>query len=199
MKSFGFRECSQCGKKIEIFHKVRLERENCFCSKKCESEFRKSKILNGCCPICGKMFHVKPYHKKKCKNNYCSMECFIESKKESMKGENNHQFGLKGEKNASWKSNKKVTNYGYIKVRCIDHPFKDCDDMIFEHRLVAEKYLLNENNSIEINGKRYLKKEYIVHHKDGNRKNNNVDNLEIMLLSDHTKLHHKQRKLVSLN
>lgn len=63
--------------------------------------------------------------------------------------------------------------------------------MVFEHRLIAEKYLLNDENSIEINGKKYLKPEFIVHHKDMNKINNEVSNLQIMTLKEHTSLHLK--------
>ena len=51
-----------------------------------------------------------------------------------------------------------------------------------------------EENSIEINGKKYLKKEYTVHHKDMNRKNNKLSNLQVMTLKEHTSLHAKTRK-----
>ena len=49
---------------------------------------------------------------------------------------------------------------------------------IDEHRLVMEQYL-----------KRKLNKNEIVHHKDGDKSNNNIDNLEVMSLSDHSRLH----------
>ena len=106
-----------------------------------------------------------------------------------MKGENNHQFGLLGIKNSSWKSDERISFYGYKLIRCLNHPFVNCDGFVFEHRLVAEKYLLTEDNSIIIDEKRYLKKDYIVHHLDFNRKNNEVSNLKIMLRSDHAALH----------
>lgn len=106
-----------------------------------------------------------------------------------MKGTGNHQYGLKGKANASWKTDEKITNYGYRKIRVLDHPFRDCDDFVFEHRLVAEKYLLTEENSIEIDGKKYLKKEYDVHHIDENRLNNDPSNLLVLIKGDHKRLH----------
>lgn len=193
------KQCSNCNKEVEIRHKDRLKRKNIFCSKNCENNYKRSHkkegYLNCECPICKEKFHLKPYQLNNgSHNHYCSIECHRIAKKEYMKGNKNHQYGLKGSKNATWKSDKKVTNYGYIKVRCLNHPYKDSDDMVFEHRLVAEKYLLNEENSIEIDGKRYLKPEYIVHHKDMNKKNNKADNLEIMTLSEHCKLHKSLKK-----
>ena len=107
-----------------------------------------------------------------------------------MKGEGNHQYGLCGEKNASWRGGKALSNYGYIEVYCPDHPFGDRKSpRVFEHRLVAEKYLLTEENSIEIDGKRYLKPEYEVHHKDFCRTNNDVSNLVVLTKAEHNRLH----------
>lgn len=193
-------KCSNCGKDVEIRHKQRLKYKNIFCSIQCESLYRKKNreykegYFNCICPICNKKFHLKPYRLARSKNHYCSIECHQKAKKEYMKGNKNHQYGLKGNKNATWKSDRKITNYGYIKVRCLEHPFKDCDGFVFEHRLIAEKYLLNNENSIIINGKKYLSPHYIVHHKDFNKKNNNLSNLEVMTLQEHTSLHSKLRK-----
>lgn len=109
-----------------------------------------------------------------------------------MRGENNHQYGLKGYKNASWKSDTKISSYGYRLVRCLDHPMRNIDDFVFEHRLVAEAYLLTPETSIIIDGKSYLSPDYVVHHIDGDRLNNDVSNLRIMTLSEHCRLHRLQ-------
>lgn len=107
-----------------------------------------------------------------------------------MKGNGNHQYGLRGELNDSWKGGKKLTRYGYITVQCIGHPFSvGKGDYVLEHRLVSEKYLLNDENSIEINGKKYLKPEYVVHHKNHIRTDNRPENLEVMLKSKHSSIH----------
>lgn len=187
-KIICIKKCDNCGKDIEIRHKKRLDYKNIFCCKKCEGEFRKAQTLNNAiCPICGKEFHVKPRALNG--HNCCSVKCLSIWRKSNFSGKNNHQYGLKGSKNSSWKSDIKITNYGYIKIRVLDHPFRDVDDFVFEHRLVAEKYLLTDENSIEFNGKRYLRKDFVVHHKDFNKKNNNVDNLEIMERGQHSAFH----------
>ena len=201
----GIRFCTNCRKEIEIFHRRRLSLKNVYCSKECENEYKKKEreykegYLNCECPICKKLFHLKPYQIKKYKHNYCSKECFNESKKETMKGENNHQYGLKGKLNASWKSDEKISHYGYKQIRVLDHPFRNNEDFVMEHRLVAEKYLLNDENSIEVNGKKYLKPEYVVHHKDFNKLNNDVNNLEVMTLAEHTSLYAKTRNIKGVN
>lgn len=110
-----------------------------------------------------------------------------------MKGANNHQFGKRGSQNSSWKSDTKITNYGYRKIRSLDHPFKDCNGFVMEHRLIAEKYLLNDANSVTINGRKYLKPELEVHHINGNKTDNRVGNLIIMTKSEHMSLHDSLR------
>lgn len=141
------------------------------------------------CPVCKKKFHVKQFHKNRFKEHFCSKECQNIALASKFFGENNPQYGLKGSLNASWKSDEKINSYGYRLVRSFLHPFANCDGFVFEHRLVAEKYLLNDENSIEIDGKKYLRKDYDVHHKDQNKTNNDVSNLVVISKSDHKKLH----------
>ena len=148
-----------------------------------------AEYFNCTCAVCGKKFHDKPSHIKKCKNHYCSKKCHYEAKKQYMSGEGNHQYGLKGDKNSTWKSDRRLSRYGYIQVRDLDHPFRTKDDFILEHRLVAENYLLNDENSVEINGKRYLRKEYDVHHINFNRTDNRVENLMVLTKREHKQLH----------
>ena len=81
-----------------------------------------------------------------------------------------------------------------------DHPLSDKKGFILEHRLVAEQYLLTPETSIEIDGKQYLSPDFVVHHKDHDRLNNDPSNLAIMTASEHTKLHQKEireKKLAS--
>ena len=191
----GIRKCKNCGIDVEIYHKDRLQRINIFCSKKCEGQYIKSKTKLNCkCDVCGKYFHRKPSHITKTKHLTCSKKCNNELRKITYKGIGNPQYGLRGQLNASWKSDKRITSYGYVKIRKLEHPFKDCDGFVLEHRLVAEKYLLTDKNSITINGKRYLRPEYDVHHKDENKLNNSKDNLQIMTRSEHISYHSKKRK-----
>lgn len=183
--------CDNCGKTFDCKHKERLDREHHFCSKQCEGEYKKKNNKNLVpCVVCGKLHYVRPSAQKKIKyGSCCSMECMAVYRKTLYKGENNPNYGNRGEQNPIWKSDKKVNTYGYILVRTPDHPFANCDGFVLEHRLVAEQYLLTPENSIDINGKPYLKQGFVVHHIDGNRTNNNVDNLKVMTLQDHTSMH----------
>ena len=147
---------------------------------------------NVVCPICGKAFHLKPYRIKRAKVNYCSRECQTEARKHYMKGSGNHQYGLRGELNPTWAGGTKIEN-GYRMVQSIGHPFSvGRSEYVLEHRLVAEMYLLTNENSVTIDGRRYLSPNYVVHHKNKNRLDNRVENLEVMTLSEHQSLHNKE-------
>ncbi len=145
--------------------------------------------LNCVCAVCGKRFHRKPSHIAGYRKNYCSRECHYKDKHEYMSGEKNHQFGLKGSANASWKSDVKESRHGYTQIRCLDHPFADSEGFVLEHRLVAEQYLLTSENSVEIDGKKYLRKDFVVHHINFDRKDNRPENLRVMTSREHQMLH----------
>ena len=186
--------CAVCGK-IESVHPSRAK-TYVTCSRKCSVKLRKAPDDNCKCPVCGKLFHCKPsYLKRLIWEPCCSRTCNAILRKEKMSGENNHQYGLNRELNASFKSNKRVSTYGYILIYSPKHPFRNCDDAVLEHRLVAEKFLLTRDTRIAIEGNFYLKPELEVHHKDFNRQNNLPTNLEVLSKSSHMSLHHKLRKL----
>lgn len=152
----------------------------------------KTEGWNNCkCPVCGKEFHLKPFHLKRSKVHYCSQKCHYVAKKEYMAGEKNHQYGLRGKDNASWKSDVRTSKYGYIQVRAPEHPFCDKEGWMFEHRLVAEEHLLDVVNSVVINGKAYLRPDYQVHHKNFDRKDNRPENLMVLTHKEHKALHFK--------
>lgn len=186
-------QCENCGKDIEIRHKKRLDAKHICCSKKCMSELIKKNNQNYIpCIICGALFYCKPSHRVE-NGNCCSMECLSKHRQTIFLAENNPNYGNKGQLNPNWKSDEKISYYGYKLIRVLDHPFANCDGFIFEHRLVAEEYLLTEDTTVVIDGKKYLSPNYVVHHKDGDRLNNDVSNLEIMTLSEHQSLHNKEK------
>lgn len=183
-------KCDNCGKLFSVRRSAKQlkERKHFFCSNKCVGEFKKKQTKNNAiCAICGKPYHVKPRELRTTK--YCSKKCQNAARKIYMRGSGNHQYALKGSDNKSWKSDVRESSYGYTLIRKLDHPFCNGDGFVFEHRLVAEQYLLNNENSVEINGKKYLSPTYVVHHKDFNKQNNSVENLMVMTKRDHSKLH----------
>lgn len=133
--------------------------------------------------------YARPSHIKKTKRICCSIECSNHLRKEYMKGKQNHQYGLKGRDNPTYSGRETRIRDGYKSIRNYTHPFAQDNGWVLEHRLIAEKYLLDDINSVVINGQQYLSQEYVVHHKDLDKSNNMFDNLKVMTVSEHTKLH----------
>lgn len=78
------------------------------------------------------------------------------------------------------RSDRWVGQQGYVLVKAPEgHPSARVDGSILEHRLVMEEVL-----------GRYLKEHEIVHHKDGDPGNNNLDNLVVMDGRKGTKTRH---------
>lgn len=189
--------CQYCG---ELFrgYPSRSKYKHICCSKECtkkiiEQETKERHKPNATCPMCGKEFWAEPAQLKRFKEVCCSKECALKLRSKNMSGNKNHQYGLKGKDNPTWKSDEKIANYGYKQIRVLSHPFRNKKGYVFEHRLVAEKYLLNENNSVEIDGVLYLKPDLEVHHIDENRLNNDPNNLLVLTKSEHKSLHSKKR------
>jgi hypothetical protein len=70
----------------------------------------------------------------------------------------------------------KKGDYRYCIVR--NHPNRTSNDYVLLHRVIVE-------NNIG----RLLSSDEVVHHIDGNKLNNSIENLEILLKSDHNRLH----------
>lgn len=67
---------------------------------------------------------------------------------------------------------------GYKLVHVAGHPAAGTKGYVREHRLVAEKTL-----------GRVLTSDEVVHHKNGDKTDNRPDNLDVMTLADHSRLH----------
>ena len=177
-------KCEICGKEEYVTPSRAKTYKTCSvaCAAK-RSYIRQSKKVDKICPICGALFKVKPshYNKRVC----CSKKCDIERRKEMYLGENNPNYGNRGEKCPAWKGGRRISNYGYVLLRKPDHPNARPDGYILEHRYVMSQYL-----------GRPLRDDEIVHHKDGNRLNNDISNLELMTLSEHTTIHNKEKKII---
>jgi hypothetical protein len=93
---------------------------------------------------------------------------------------------LKGKKSARWHNGKSHTELGYILISKHDHPFAKKNGYVLEQRLVMENHL-----------GRYLKPEEIVHHRNGIKTDNRIENLELTNPSDHARKHNtKHRKCI---
>lgn len=116
--------------------------------------------------LCGKKIHIKPSKFKTRK--VCSQEC-------------HYKWNLKIlPHGANWGGGKYYSR-GYVKVFTPNHPNKDTRGYVTEHRLVMEKKL-----------KRFLTKKEIVHHINGIKNDNRLENLVLYSSqSEHVKEHLK--------
>ena len=187
--------CENCGKEAKIYTRKQLSAKHHFCSQKCFGEWQKRQNLNCTCPICGQKFHLKPSVLKKLKlKACCSKECNRKYRSLYMSGTGNHQYGLKGNQNASFKGQEIIRKNNCqhdIMTYQPDHPYANKSGRVKKHRLIVElNYQKFDSKYFTlIDGKYYLKKEYLVHHIDGNHDNNDLQNLRVVTAEEHRRLH----------
>lgn len=73
---------------------------------------------------------------------------------------------------------------GYRMILLKSHPGADRDGYVYEHRVVFEKHI-----------GRFLEKKEVIHHKNANRSDNRIENLELKSSqSEHMKEHYPKGK-----
>jgi len=125
-------------------------------------------MIKTICKYCGKSIDKYPCQIKK--YNFCCREHF--------------RLYLKvGQNNTNWKGGRRIDNFGYIKLWInADNPFfsmaSKYHNEILEHRLVMAKHL-----------GRCLESWEQVHHKNGIKTDNRIENLELIDNIQHSHFH----------
>lgn len=177
--------CRQCKTVFTISPSAVNESGN-FCNRRCYAEFQKSltgekanqwkggKRVSLTCAECNVVFEIKPglvYNRTTgVYRRFCSKDCW-------------HKARARGWENPNWKGGRSITDRGYVMVWAPHHP-KAIHNRVPEHRLVMEQ-----------NVGRILSADEVVHHIDGNRSNNAIENLQILSPSEHSRLHREQEKI----
>lgn len=110
---------------------------------------------------CGKTFTTRKKTQK-----FCGRTCWSKSRI--------------GSRAPNWKGGRRLNGNGYVLIYQPTHPVADRHGYIFEHRWVMEQKL-----------ERLLEQYEIVHHLDGNKQNNQPDNLVLTRHGIHEQTFHK--------
>jgi hypothetical protein len=121
------------------------------------------------CDNCGKEFKRKSSKVSPFKFNYCCHKCKNQGHSMELSGVNCHWFN----------GGKTISGGGYVYISLPDHPYKEVRGYVCEHRIVMEKHL-----------DRYLKPDEVIHHINGNKMDNRIENLRLFSSQSEHKKHH---------
>lgn len=173
VKKHYFKNCETCGKEIKVWNWQLKRKWGRYCSKKCagkrhrgETERHRRGTEKRYCKVCKAEFWVQQARIKKRQGIYCSKSC-------RAKDLTPEQEGIR---NWNWKGGKwfdKTNGYVFVwtpeKVKIGKKEPRIRHRYLPEHRLVMEKYLERKLNPWEF-----------IHHKNGIKNDNRLENLELM-------------------
>ena len=163
-------KCDCCCKDIELYQYELNTGTKHFCNKDCFHKQQKidcqaKKVPNCNCDYCGKAIYMIPVKLKRIKHHFCNNDCYVKWLPEN----------TKANKNPSWQGGRVKTDEGYIRIYMPEHP-NSSKQYVLEHRLVMEQKL-----------GRYLTKDELVHHLNGNKSDNHEENLVVTSKIKHEK------------
>jgi hypothetical protein len=106
---------------------------------------------------------------------------------------NHHNIKI-GTQAIHWKGGRTTNSQGYVLLYSPMHPYRNKQGYVREHRLAYEKYLTQLNKKIT-----YLPPSVEIDHIDGNRQNNNLNNLRIFTKKQHMSMHKLSGIIIPIN
>lgn len=121
--------------------------------------------MNKKCNTCKKIFHIPKCRKNTAK--YCSYKCLWLGNKKQLSGNNN----------SNWKGGRIKISSGYVIIKSPGH-YHNTRGYMLEHRYLMEKHI-----------GRTLKTSENIHHINGIKDDNRIENLIKLSHSEHNKIH----------
>jgi hypothetical protein len=91
-----------------------------------------------------------------------------------------HGNHSRGADHHRWNEGEKKSSHGYVKVRVgVDHPLADPNGYAYEHLVVWAA-----------SGRPLPSSDEVIHHKNGQKNDNRLSNLEVLKRYEHSKQHH---------
>ena len=163
------KKCIICKKEFKVYPDS-IHKGN-YCSRNCyyKGRWGEGRKITVKCLQCEKEFIKFKAQRKK----FCSLSCQFKWRSENFRGVNHPTY-------------KGRIKYGsrqqYWAIYTPLHPFADSKGYVFEHRLVMEKHI-----------KRFLTSKENIHHINGIKTDNRIENLELLINKIHSSKEIKKR------
>lgn len=156
------RACEWCGKEFVSYGKQ--PGSGRFCSQEHFNEWRRSKRIKRICEWCGREFDRPPSWETRQAARFCCREHEAASRiKRPLEREHNGKPAV-------------LDHMGYVRIYEPEHPRATKAGWVFEHRHLMEKEL-----------GRYLDRDEHVHHINGKKDDNRLENLVVLSHSEHSR------------
>jgi endogenous inhibitor of DNA gyrase (YacG/DUF329 family) len=162
--------CETCGAPVYATAKGRANGLGRFCSNACQAQWQVKDQVVKSCAYCGKEMRLKP---SQAVLQHCSVACAGEAR--------TARAGRLLERTHNGRP-ARLTGRGYVMVWEPGHP-NAIKGWYWEHRVVMEKSL-----------GRLLERDEQIHHRNGQRDDNSISNLQVVSPQEHTQIEQAQFK-----